>query len=52
MSTTDELRTQMENYLAENEKFTDKGVAWQYGENINFTEDQDVHVLNKELMYV
>ena len=26
MSTTDEIRTQMETYLAENEKFTGKGV--------------------------
>ena len=33
-------------------KFTDTGVAWQYKDNINYTEDQDVHVLNKELMYV
>ena len=33
-------------------KFTNKGLAWQYGDNINYTEDQDVHVLNKDLMYV
>jgi len=33
-------------------KFTEKGVAWQYKDNINYTEHQDVHVLNKELMYV
>jgi hypothetical protein len=33
-------------------KFTDRGLAWQYGEHINYIEDQDVHVLNKELMYV
>ena len=29
-------------------KFTDTGVAWQYKDNINYIEDQDVHVLNKE----
>tara|TARA_B100000424_G_scaffold259278_1_gene241994 strand:- start:1498 stop:2247 length:750 start_codon:yes stop_codon:yes gene_type:complete len=33
-------------------KFTERGLAWQYGEHINYIEDQDVHVLNKELEYV
>ena len=33
-------------------KFTDTGVAWQYKDNINYTENQDVHVLNKELVNV
>tara|TARA_R110001592_G_C13094224_1_gene743672 strand:- start:685 stop:1434 length:750 start_codon:yes stop_codon:yes gene_type:complete len=33
-------------------KFTDTGVAWQYGDQINYTEGQDVHVLNKELVDV
>ena len=33
-------------------KFTETGVAWQYKDNINYTENQDVHVLNKELTNV
>jgi len=33
-------------------KFTDTGVAWQYKDNINYIEDQDVHVLNKESINV
>jgi hypothetical protein len=30
-------------------KMTDTGIAWQYNDQINYTEHQDVHVLNKEL---
>jgi len=30
-------------------KFTDKGIVWQYKDHIDYTEDQDVHVLNKEV---
>jgi hypothetical protein len=33
-------------------KFTDTGLAWQYNDQINYTEDQDVHVLNKEVANV
>ena len=33
-------------------KFTDTGVAWQYNGQINYTENQDVHVLNKEIANV
>ena len=29
-------------------KFTDDGLAWKYQDQINYVEDQDVHVLNKE----
>ena len=30
-------------------KFTDNGLAWKYQDQINYVEDQDVHVLNKEI---
>jgi len=30
-------------------KMTDTGIAWSYNDQINYTEHQDVHVLNKEL---
>lgn len=30
-------------------KFTDTGIAWQYNDQINYTENQDVHILNKEI---
>ena len=30
-------------------EMTDTGIAWQYSDQINYTEHQDVHVLNKEL---
>lgn len=30
-------------------KFNDDGVAWTYNDQIDYTKDQDVHVLNKEL---
>jgi len=30
-------------------EMTDVGIAWQYSDQINYTEHQDVHVLNKEL---
>ena len=33
-------------------KFTDKGIAWQYKDEIMYTENQDVHVLNKEVVNV
>ncbi len=33
-------------------QFNDNGLAWQYEDKINSIEGQDVHVLNKELMYV
>jgi len=33
-------------------KFTDKGIVWQYKDHINYIEDQDVHVLNKEVANV
>ena len=30
-------------------KMTDDGIAWRYNDQINWTEQQDVHVLNKEI---
>ena len=33
-------------------KFTDEGIVWQYNDQINCTEDQDVHVLNKKVANV
>jgi len=30
-------------------RITDTGISWQYNDQINYTEHQDVHVLNKEL---
>jgi hypothetical protein len=33
-------------------KFTNKGLAWQENNQVNHTEDQDVHVLNKEIVNV
>ena len=33
-------------------KMTNTGIAWQYDDHINYTEHQDVHVLNKELVDV
>lgn len=33
-------------------KFTDTGLAWQYNDQVNYTEYQDVHVLNKEVANV
>ena len=30
-------------------KIDDDGIAWQYKDQINFTQNQDVHVLNKEM---
>ena len=33
-------------------KLTDTGIAWQYNDQINFTQEQDVHVLNKEVVNV
>tara|TARA_B100000927_G_scaffold289655_1_gene286705 strand:+ start:741 stop:1490 length:750 start_codon:yes stop_codon:yes gene_type:complete len=33
-------------------KFTDDGVAWQYNDQVMYTEQQDVHVLNKEIKNV
>ena len=30
-------------------KISDKGIAWQYNDEINYVENQDVHVLNKEM---
>jgi len=30
-------------------EFTDRGVAWRYNNEISYTQDQDVHVLNKEV---
>ena len=34
-------------------KITDNGLAWKYGRSdINYVEDQDVHVLNKEMSNV
>jgi hypothetical protein len=33
-------------------KFTDTGLAWQFNDQVNYTEDQDVHVLNKEVANV
>ena len=33
-------------------KIDDEGIAWQYNDQINYTRDQDVHVLNKEVANV
>ena len=33
-------------------KIDNEGIAWQYNDQINFTRDQDVHVLNKEVANV
>ena len=33
-------------------KINDEGIAWQYNDQINYTRDQDVHVLNKEVANV
>ena len=33
-------------------KMTDTGIAWQCNDQINYTENQDVHVLNKEIVDV
>ena len=33
-------------------KMSNKGLAWQYNDKINWIERQDVHVLNKEVAYV
>ena len=33
-------------------KIDDEGIAWQYNDQINYTQDQDVHVLNKEVANV
>ena len=33
-------------------KMDDEGIAWQYNDQINYTKDQDVHVLNKEVANV
>jgi hypothetical protein len=33
-------------------KMDDEGIAWQYNDQINYTKDQDVHVLNKEVINV
>mgnify|MGYP003656728839 FL=1 len=33
-------------------KFNENGLVWKYQGNINFIENQDVHVLNKELTNV
>lgn len=33
-------------------KIDDEGLAWQYKDQINYTRDQDVHVLNKEVANV
>ena len=33
-------------------KIDDEGIAWQYNDQINQTQDQDVHVLNKEVANV
>ena len=30
-------------------KMTERGIAWRLGDEINWVEDQDVHVLNKEI---
>ena len=30
-------------------KIDDNGIAWQYKDQINFIQNQDVHVLNKEM---
>lgn len=33
-------------------KYGDNGIAWQFKDQINYTTDQDVHVLNKEIANV
>ena len=33
-------------------KITDNGIVWKYGDQISYVEDQDVHVLNKEMAKV
>ena len=33
-------------------KFYDNGLVWKHQDKINFIENQDVHVLNKEIAYV
>jgi len=33
-------------------RLTDSGIAWKYNDQINFIEQQDVHVLNKDVAYV
>ena len=33
-------------------KITDEGLAWKYNDQISYVEDQDVHVLNKEIANV
>ena len=33
-------------------KFSEKGIAWQYNDKIDWIEDQDVHILNKEIANV
>jgi hypothetical protein len=33
-------------------KIDQQGIAWQYNDQINYTRDQDVHVLNKEVANV
>ena len=33
-------------------EFTEKGIAWKYDDQINYTVDQDVHVLDKEVANV
>jgi len=33
-------------------KITDNGLAWKHGDQISYVEDQDVHVLNKEIANV
>mgnify|MGYP001207231099 CR=1 FL=1 len=33
-------------------EMTDKGIAWRCKDEINYVENQDVHILNKELSYV
>jgi hypothetical protein len=33
-------------------KITDNGLAWKYRDQISYVEDQDVHVLNKEIANV
>tara|TARA_Y100001938_G_scaffold151083_1_gene245782 strand:+ start:5758 stop:6507 length:750 start_codon:yes stop_codon:yes gene_type:complete len=33
-------------------KMSDTGIAWQYDSNLNYIENQDVHVLNKEIANV
>ena len=33
-------------------KFSEKGIAWQYNDKIDWIENQDVHILNKEIANV